>query len=349
MQRGAIYFISEGNYSHHNFDAPDSSSQTISIKKASDSDHGTDNGWRAEYGDGVAEFTGVTFNSNWWIVDGGGREKPDRGCGLRISNTADRKALVTLPGKRSHITIRCVELAGDPALINRTTGIYGVEGPSYIEVQYCYLHDFFGVPFHFIDAAHVLIEYSYIARNKSTAEWHSEGIQARGCTDLTVRYNKWEDMNGTAVIVSGSGHSSGWSIYGNIFNRGNVGHGIVSDNLVDSIENVHISGNVIVGHRGNAGMNFYKSKGRISVVDNVWYDNSWTSFNGVDLRDYNHYARCHFPYAFQPAAHETPTRDGGDGKYSTLTAEPFVDLSKGNFNLSESALQTLTRSKEGNR
>ena len=346
MQRGATYFIAAGNYSKQTFSSPEAAAQTITIKKATEADHGTTEGWQSGYGNGVAEFTGIAFESDWWVLDGGERSGPSSGYGIKVSNPEDRVSTVSLPGKRSQITLRRVELTGDPTLTNRGSGIYGVQAPSHIHVEYCYLHDFFGVPFHFIDASHVTIEHCLIARNKSTPEWHSEGIQARGCTDLTVRYNTWEDINGTAVIVSGSGDSSGWSIHGNVFNRGDVGHGIVSDNMVDSIENVTVSGNIIIGHRGNAGMNFYKAKGRITVVDNVWYDNSWVSFSGIDTRDYNFFSRCRFPYAFKPQAHETPVKDGKDGKYSNENAPPFADMANGDFKLSQEALQMLTREKK---
>ena len=345
MQRGATYYLADGDYGKHSFGSAEAVAKTIVIKKATGAEHGTGDGWQNGYGDGVAAFTGVVFDSDWWVLDGAGSTGPGSGHGIKVSNPADNIATVKILGKHSHITLRYVELAGDPALQNRGAGIFAVQGPSHLLVQHCYLHDFYGVPFHLIDATHTTIEHSLIARNKSTPEWHSEGVQARGCTGLIIRYNTWEDMNGTAVIVSGSGDSSGWSIYGNIFNRGNVGHGIVSDNMVDSIEDITISGNIIIGHRGNAGMNFYKSKGRITVVDNVWYDNSWISFQGLTTRDYNYSSKCRFPYAFEPAAHETPVQDGKDGKYSVQNAPPFVDWTKGDFTLSREALQTLTHEK----
>ena len=346
MQRGAIYFIAAGSYGKQTFDSAETAAQTITIKKATEADHGTADGWQAAYGEGVAEFTGIAFESDWWVLDGGERDGLRSGYGIKVANAEDRSTAIYLPGKRSHITLRRVELAGDPTLENRGTGIYAVHGPSHILVQYCHLHDFFGVPFHFIDAAHVTIEHSLIARNKNTPEWHSEGIQARGCTDLTIRYNTWEDIHGTAVIVSGSGDSSGWSIYGNIFNRGDVGHGIVSDNMVDSIENVTISGNIIIGHRGNAGMNFYKARGRITVVDNVWYDCPWASFYGITTRDYNYFSKCRFPYAFKAEAHESRVKEGEDGKYTVENAPPFADWTRGDFTLTREALQTLTREKK---
>ena len=346
MQRGSIYYVADGNYAKHSFDAPEASTQAITIKKATDADHGTDDGWNPAYGDGVAEFPGLTFNTDWWILDGAGRKIPESGCGLRLSSTTDLSTLVTLDGKRSHITIRNVELAGDTTLEKRITGIYGVQGPSHLEIQHCHIHDLFGVPFHFIDATDILIEFCLIARTKSTPEWHTAGIQARGCTALTVRYNKWEDINGTAVIVSGSGNSSRWNVHGNIFLRGNVGHGMVADNDWDTIEDVQVSGNIIVGHRGNAGMNFFKSKGRITIVDNVWYDNPWISFSGVTTQDYNHYSNCKFPFAFQPAPHETPVRRGEDANYSIVKTSPFSDLAKGDFSLSRDVLRAITHEKK---
>lgn len=346
LLRGGTYYLADGNYTTYAFNSPESGGQNVVVKKATAADHGTEVGWQTSFGDGAAEFSAISFETDSWVLDGGGRSAPTAGYGIKVANAGDMIATVTIPGKRSNVTLRYVELAGDPILQNRGAGIYAVQGPSNLLVQHCYLHDFFGVPFHLIDASKVTIEYSLIARNKSTAEWHSEAIQARGCTDLIVRYNTWEDINGTAVIVSGSGNSSRWGIYGNIFNRGNVGHGIVSDNMVDSIGDVTISGNVIIGHQGNAGMNFYKATGRITVVDNVWFDNPWVSFIGITTRDYNYYSKCRFPYAFQPSAHESPVKDGPDGKYSVENKPPFADWTAGNFTLSPEALQTMTREKK---
>src|SRR5262249_18606408 len=148
-------------------------------------------------------------------------------------------------------------------LVNKTTGIYAVQSPSNLTVQYCYIHDLFGVPFHLIGTTNTLVEYSMIFRNKSTADWHTEGMQCRGCVGLTSRYNIWKDIQGTSVIVSGSGNSSNWYIYGNVFLHGLVGLGPVSDNQFDSIHDVYIYNNTIVGFPAgsNAGMNFYNGTG----------------------------------------------------------------------------------------
>ena len=93
-------------------------------------------------------------------------------------------------------------------------------------------------------------------------------------------------------------------------------------------------------------MNFFKSKGRIAVFDNVWYDNSWISFSGVTTQNYNHFSNCKFPFAFRPASHETAVRRGEDANYSIQKASPFSDLAKGDFTLSREAIQTITREKK---
>jgi hypothetical protein len=345
LKRGATYYLADGNYARQEFDTPAAADKEITIKKATAAEHGAEAGWQPAFGDGVAELTAIAFDSERWVLDGGKREKLAEGGGLRVFNNSDKCTLVTLSKRAHRITLRYVELAGDPSYENRVTGISGLKEPFFVTVQHCYLHDFFGVPFHLSDATQVVIEHCLIARNKSTPQWHSEGIMARGCTGLIVRNCRWEDIEGTAVIVSGSGKSSGWRIQGNVFLRGNVGHGIVADNQVDSIEDVEVSGNIIVGHRGNAGMNFHKSKGRISVSGNVWYDNPWVSFTGVTSRDHNYYSSCRFPLAFQPALSETAARVGKDGKYSTPTAAPFVDVARGDFTLAREVLQTITKDK----
>ena len=45
----------------------------ITIKKAIESDHGTDTGWSSAYGDGQATFPNVTFTTSYWTFDGQSR------------------------------------------------------------------------------------------------------------------------------------------------------------------------------------------------------------------------------------------------------------------------------------
>ncbi|HEY2930643.1 MAG TPA: hypothetical protein VGK99_02780, partial [Acidobacteriota bacterium] len=45
LVRGDVYYVADGNYSGYTFDDPVSGSSLITIKKATQSDHGADTGW----------------------------------------------------------------------------------------------------------------------------------------------------------------------------------------------------------------------------------------------------------------------------------------------------------------
>ncbi|MDW5265952.1 MULTISPECIES: hypothetical protein [Acidobacteriaceae] len=68
-------------------------------------------------------------------------------------------------------------------------------------------------------------EYNYFSRNYSTANYHAEGGSiSEGTQDLTLAYNYWQDINGTAIIAPASAcdfnncnqNNGPWYIYGNV-------------------------------------------------------------------------------------------------------------------------------------
>lgn len=54
LGRGNVYYVADGTYGDYVFDDSTSGSQVIEIRKATQSDHGTDVRWDPSYGDGVA-------------------------------------------------------------------------------------------------------------------------------------------------------------------------------------------------------------------------------------------------------------------------------------------------------
>lgn len=70
LTRGDTYYLADGNYGSYAFDDAESGTQWITVKKAIQSDHGTDTGWQNSYGDGAAEFSKWNFQTNYWEVDG---------------------------------------------------------------------------------------------------------------------------------------------------------------------------------------------------------------------------------------------------------------------------------------
>ncbi len=330
LVRGSTYYIADGSYGAYTFDDANSGTILITIRKATQSEHGTDTGWSTSYGDGVANFPGITFSSSYWVFDGATRNSPKSGHGFKIS--APSGNAVTISGTFSNITIRYTEMEGDPTLVQNSNGVYGIYSPSQITVQYSYIHHTFGVHFYFINGNGLMIEHSVMSDNKSTPEWHSESIQCRGCVNLTSRYNLYERIQGTAIIVSGSENSSYWYIHGNVFKDADTGHGPIADNFNGSIHHVYIYNNSFI-NLGNGGCNFWNGTGNIEVVNNVWYNAGLVNFAGVTVRDYNYYSAATFLAYWAPAANETPVVTCPAGKCSTITSNPFVNISAGNFRL----------------
>ena len=64
--RGDTYYIADGTYFGYTFDDAESGTSIITIKKAIESDHGSETGWDLSYGDGVATFTStITISSGY--------------------------------------------------------------------------------------------------------------------------------------------------------------------------------------------------------------------------------------------------------------------------------------------
>src|SRR3989339_75388 len=70
LQRGHTYYIADGTYGSYTFDDAVSGTLYITVKKAVAGDHGTNTGWQTGHGDGQAEFSGFSFSSGYYVIDG---------------------------------------------------------------------------------------------------------------------------------------------------------------------------------------------------------------------------------------------------------------------------------------
>ena len=335
--RGDTYYLAMGNYSSPTFNDLENGSQYITIKKAVAADHGTDVGWNDAYGAGKASFPGIYFSTGYWVFDGvTGTNRNGYGFEVYSTEAATTSAdLVVLEGSISNISIKHTEIRR-PSRNYYAAGIYGVSSPSNLTISDCYIHDLWGPNIYIIGSNNVLMERCYLERNNSSEAWHSEGIQARGVTNMIIRYCWFEDILGTGFIVSGSGHSRNWEIYGNVFNGGSGG-GPVLDNFNDSISGVRFYNNTVYNATGNGGIHFYNSAGNNRVYNNLWYNIEWMSFDGVD-EDYNYFSNAHFPCAVTTlASHDSPLVPeiigGNCGNRSVDSADPFRDVSRGDYHL----------------
>ena len=65
--------------------------------------------------------------------------------------------------------------------------------------------------------ANWLVEYSYIARNASSAAIHGEIMSSTSSNTMVWRYNVIEDPEGTAVwAFINDGTATNWQVYGNV-------------------------------------------------------------------------------------------------------------------------------------
>jgi hypothetical protein len=227
LTRGDTYYIADGNYGSYVFGDVVSGTIPITIRKATVTNHGTETGWQDGYGDGQASWTMWSIVTGNYVFDGQGRGVDWRsGYGLKVGPSGGSRHVDMFVGGRataSNITFRYIEIEGN-GLDNPTydRGIYSPNGNDNVRIQYCYLHDFSAVPILTGGVTYWTLEYSLIARNSSSAASHAEGWAASNDSNLVIRYNRWEDIEGTGIIVTlnrgaGVGTNRNWDIYGNVF------------------------------------------------------------------------------------------------------------------------------------
>jgi len=111
LVRGDIYYVADGSYPSYTFNDAESGTSLITVKKATQADHGTDTGWVTAYGDGVAEFAPITFHTGYFVFEGTtGSGKS--GHGFKIKGTSAGQQLVKFPFEytQTDITISHTEI-----------------------------------------------------------------------------------------------------------------------------------------------------------------------------------------------------------------------------------------------
>ncbi len=243
--RGHTYYIADGIYPGYYCNTPQNGVVPIYIKKAIGADHGIGTGWVAAMGDGQAVFytqdatyvpgnlstqTPFTLNANYIVIDGqvGRGDGSVEQHGFRFYNAITAATgswpsflignIIGASSTCHHISIKHSEIE-KPGCDNsqwRGRGLYVssmMDSLTYLLLHSCHIHDIPGISIYFINTRYSTIEYCYIARNHSDAVSHGEGIQTGGdCSHNAVRYNTWEDIEGTAIIVG----DTGWEVYGNL-------------------------------------------------------------------------------------------------------------------------------------
>ncbi len=344
LTRGKVYLLADGSYGDHSFSDPASGTDVIHIRKATVASHGTDVGWQPDYGDGVALFSGVSFDGSYYVLDGaqgGGKGAWNSGHGIEIERSGsacgDNGSLIGFAAGASNITVKHVH-----AHANNNdypmNGVKGTYGASSLTFSYDSIHTTFGPTFHIADWSDVVIEYSYLADVRSTGsvdafcpDWHAEGISSIGQNDnLTIRYNLWDEIGGTAVIAGvNQGASKGWQIYGNTFSR-SVTTLIYYDepgtSNHQSMDDLQFINNAIVHMPGSSVGVISIPIGSNNVVsNNIWYDNiaNTFSFAGV-THDYNYFAENRRVEGCSPVCDKNDEGAQGESNAQIASGSPYV-------------------------
>lgn len=329
--RGDTYWIADGSYPGYQFDDPVSGSAYITVKKATATNHGTNTGWQAAYGDGVATWGPISCSTSYIIFDGvTGSYKS--GHGFEIYSAVGGVNLFRFDNAPKYVTVSHVNMHFSSRDVTPADAIYGNTPCQNITVSHCYIHEISRCPLLMRYWNNLLWEYNWSARNKSTPESHAEGVSTHGGGGHVIRYSTWEDIEGTAIIVNLNAPSSNWEIYGNIFFQnpgsgiGGVGHGIVGDNFGDSgINGLKYYNNSAYNITGvNSGLRFWGT-GRANLVayNNVWYSCQNVGF--IDIaHNYNSYYDCGFTWEFSTMAGANEIKTSGD---------PYVNTASRDFHL----------------
>ena len=226
-------------------------------------------GWKTEYGEGVALFSStwqaISFGTGYYIFDGQvGQGTSGHGIHVRRTGAGRGQVLELDQDTGGHVVLRHLRVQGAGKGVGSSEdGINaGGRGMSNVTIQYCYVHDVGRCNLYSDSSHNWLVERNWFARNESTSDMHAEGWSAKGCNNMTVRYNVWEDIEGTAVIAF-SGDN--WGIHGNVcfysssYSGYGVGHGsfagwnIGGTHPVGNVTNASIHHNTILDDYGGGG------------------------------------------------------------------------------------------------
>jgi len=140
LVRGNTYYVADGAYPSYEFDDPESGTTLIIIKKAIESDHGTDVGWDPSFGDGQAVFTGCFHvRRGYFTLDG---NSPIGSYGFKLLGCSSRYMVwvgVNVASKLPRITIKGLEIDCNRTLNARGMNVNGVLDSLFanIDIYHC--------------------------------------------------------------------------------------------------------------------------------------------------------------------------------------------------------------------
>ena len=289
--RGDTYFIGDGVYSDYTFNTSESGTDTITIIKATEGNHGTDVGWDSSYGDGQAIFTMDSpavggrvwlFTTGYYIINGQtGTDDNGESYGFKLYNTAELNdiQLIRFDSLPSHIEISYVNLQGLGA-----DDDYGClaqhllhPGGSNHTFSHLFAHDSNACLVRFTNMSDSIFEHCYFSRNHSVDACHSEGFQFYG---MTFDISNISKGNPTMITTdTAHGMSSGTIVTILTVSGMTEINGVTKEATVLSPTEFTISvDSTGYSNYTSGGKVTYSKNANIIVRDNVFWDIEGTGF-----------------------------------------------------------------------
>ena len=248
LTRDYVYYVADGTYSTYTFDDNESGSLWIYVVKATASDHGAAGDWSSAYGDGQAAFNGtINVSKGYLEINGQARDDDDwfdiNSYGFKINHNGSAKQLSigrACQCNPDHLIFEYIGIQAQQGLPGdgHAVGWYAVEhyngsgtqsGDGFTDVVFGHMlikNGCVGI-LHRHTQSGVFVQYSAFDNNESEANYnHGEAHSDYYVSGVTIRWNKYRDIQGTAVIACNSG--SGHVMYGNvIYNTVDVGDGAI--------------------------------------------------------------------------------------------------------------------------
>jgi hypothetical protein len=310
LVRGDTYYVADGSYTGPDdfatfqFATAMNGTQTITIKKATVADHGTETGWDNSYGDGIATLDGsLVFMRDYFIVNGVTRNESDwtqQVYGFRVTGSVLMVWPDNFPPGGNHVYVYYCDVGGTvgnsyPSIEGEPIYIVTNSSTQYQDflVSRCYIHNCTLAQLVGVDG--MTYEYCYFKDM-----WAKEAIRGSyGCKNIIIRYNVFQDTTrdtgipgdgGTAPIAIWTGDTAGIfdgiEVYGNIFwnteeiswSGGCVVLGGDGVNWVGvAANNCKIYNNTVVGANTGSPSYFMINGGNNNVIiNNLHYDCSQT-------------------------------------------------------------------------
>lgn len=228
LVRGRTYYVGDGSYNGFTSTTARSGSTLITIKKATAADHGTETGWSSTYGDGVANFTPISLQSDtgYFVFDGA----TEWGFKITIaSGECFHLGNWNEGGSIPNVTIKYTELQGPggstPFNYDESTAYKGIfaqptgVSPEYpnLVISHCKIHGLLDL-IQVAIAHDMIVEYCQFYDNTSSNPLAHGNVAFTQESDRAVfRYNKIWNWQTEGLYAAYSG--ANWRVYGNIAYR----------------------------------------------------------------------------------------------------------------------------------